>query len=728
MAKGSESTSLEGVIERIVFHNPNSGWTVLRVQTVNSPLLETVVGRFQRLSPGEQVRFSGHYTMDAKHGRQFAAETCLPLAPATLKGIEKFLGSGLIPGIGPVMAGRLTREFGNETLTVIEEKPEKLARVEGIGPKRARAIRAALIEKKEIQDVMVFLESVGISPAFAHRVFKQFGKDAIRQVSTNPFRLAQKVSGIGFASADRIARHLGIAKDSPHRAEAGLLHALEELAAEGHVFATQSQLIERAAALTDIDFSLLERAVERLVLMGELRREQKKSDAPVYLPRLYRAEIAAAAMLKKILEQEPKPLPFDGAEAVRRATAESGIEFAPEQQRAFFVLSQAKVTVLTGGPGTGKTTLLRGLTSTLARAGLTIQLAAPTGRAARRMSEATGREARTVHRLLEFNPKTMGFDRNTTRPLDADIVVVDEVSMVDLELFAALLEAVRPSTRLLLVGDPNQLPSVGAGTVLSDLIRMDRITDSRFSLVALTQIFRQARSSLIITGAHDVLAGREPRVGDRGSGADLFLVEREDPEECVELIKELSLTRIPKRFSLNPVEDVQVLTPMHKGILGASNLNRELQELLNPGGATSMLKGRFRVGDKVMQVRNNYEMEVFNGDIGRVSGVLEEDSGLAVDFPDRTVRYPMSDLDQLTLAYACSVHKSQGSEYPAVIIPLHTQHFVMLERNLLYTAITRGKRLVVIVGSRRALRIAVQNAGQKTRASGLFDRVNTLIQ
>ena len=727
MAHDLNSGSLEGVIERVVFYNQNNGWTVLRLQARESPLLETVVGRFQRLSPGEQVRFTGKYVNDAKHGRQFAAETCLPLAPATLKGVEKFLGSGLIPGVGPVMAKRLVDKFGSDTLTVIEQSPEKLSRVEGIGPKRATSIREALIAKKEVQDVMVFLESAGISPAFAHRVYKQFGKDAIRQVSENPYTLAQKVSGIGFRSADRIASELGIAKDSPHRAEAGLLHALEELASDGHVFAAQGNLIDRAETLTNIDVSLLERAMERLVLMGDVRREQTGNGAPVYLPRLYRAETSAAAMLAEILAKEPAPLPFDGEKAVRLATEESGIEFAPEQRQAFFVLGQAKVTVLTGGPGTGKTTLLRGLTSCLARAGLTLELAAPTGRAARRMSEATRRGARTVHRLLEFNPKTMGFDRNRARPLDADMVVVDEVSMVDVELFAALLEALRPSTRLLLVGDPNQLPSVGPGTVLADLIRMDRVTDQRLALVALTQIFRQALSSLIVTGAHDILAGREIRVGDKGSDSDLFLVEREDPEECVSLIKEMASKRIPGRFGLDPIEDVQVLTPMHKGILGASNLNRELQQLLNPSDGLPLIHDRFRVGDKVMQVRNNYEMEVFNGDIGRVTAAAEDGIWMEVTFPERTVRYPVSEVDQLTLSYACSVHKSQGSEYPAVILPLHTQHFVMLQRNLLYTAITRGKRLVVIVGTRRALGLAIRSEGQNARCSGLFDRVNALL-
>ncbi len=725
--KKNNPDTLEGTVERIVFHNASNGWTVLRVQAEGTPLLDTVVGHFQHLNPGEKLRFSGSWTIDPKHGKQFTAETCLPLAPATLKGIEKFLGSGLIPGVGPVMAGRIVKRFAMDALEVIENDPRKLAEVQGIGPKRAKAIQEALISKRSIQDVMVFLESAGISPAFAHRVYKRYGNDSIRIVSENPFRLAMDVHGIGFLSADRIASHIGIPSDSPHRAEAGVLFTLEDFAKNGHVFGRQADLVEQAVALLDLEIEDIERAIDRLVLMGGVRREGTNDEAAVYLPRLHRAEDVAARMLVRLLETKAKKFPVDVGQAANMAEAESGIEFAPEQRHAFSALAQAKAMVLTGGPGTGKTTLLRGLTSCLAGARLGIALAAPTGRAARRMAEATGRDARTLHRLLEFTPKTMRFERNASRPLDAEVVIVDEVSMVDVELFSALLEAMKPTARLLLVGDPNQLPSVGPGAVLSDLISLSRAGNGggrRFAAVGLTRIFRQAQSSLIVTGAHDVLAGYEPRTGEPGTNADLFLVEREDPEGCLDVIKELIVRRIPGKFGFDPITDVQVLTPMHKGLLGATNLNRELQDLLNPAGGQSSLSGeRFRVGDKVMQVRNNYDLEVFNGDIGRINVVGEDSAWVEVTFPDRTVRYPDSELDQLILAYACSVHKSQGSEYSAVVIPVHTQHYVMLQRNLIYTAITRGKKLVVLVGTRRALGIAVRNDRQTVRKSGLADRV-----
>jgi len=715
--------SVEGTVERVVFRNPENGYSVIRLAVDGAPLLATVVGSFQRVDAGERVRFSGEWAVDPKHGRQFKAATCLPLAPATLKGIEKFLGSGLISGIGPVMAARIVSRFGLETLDVIEQDPKRLAEVEGIGPKRARSIRKAMIEKRAVKEVMVFLESAGVSPTFAHRIFKRYGNDAIRKVSENPYRLAADVHGIGFLSADRIAAHLGVPEDSPHRAEAGLLHSLDELAGEGHVFARQEELVRRSEALLEVDVTELEHALDRLALMGGVRRLGRGDDAAVYLPRLYRAENDAAEHLSRLLRTRSRPLPIDPAEAVRRAERLSGIELAPGQRRVFSALGEAEVIVLTGGPGTGKTTLLNGLVACLRDLKLSVALAAPTGRAARRMAESTRADARTIHRMLEFQPKNMGFERGAAHPLDEDVVIVDEVSMVDVELFASLLAAIRPQARLILVGDPDQLPSVGPGTVLADLLALGRRPTPQLAVVRLTEVFRQARASLIVTGAHDVLAGRDPRTGDKGQDADLFMVERDDPEACLEVLKELVASRIPARFGLDPLTEVQVLTPMHKGLLGATNLNRELQQLLNPGSSEGGL--RYRLGDKVMQTRNNYDFEVFNGDIGRVTALGEDQGWVEVTFVDRgaPVRYPAAELDQTQLAYACSVHKSQGSEYPAVVIPLHTQHFVMLQRNLLYTAITRGKRLVVLVGSRRALRIAVNNDQQAARNSSLAERV-----
>ena len=725
MAEGTGAgETLDGTVERIVFRNEGNGWTVMRLTVQGEPLLRTVVGSFQRVEPGERVRLTGEWTRDAKHGRQFRAVTCLPLAPETLKGIEKFLGSGLIPGVGPVMAKRLVDRFGLETLDVIESSASRLTEVEGIGAKRARAVSRAMREKREVKDVMVFLESAGVSPVFAHRIYKRYGKDSIRLVSENPYRLAMDVHGIGFLSADRIASHLGVLPDSQHRAEAGILHALEELAGEGNVFGARDEVVRRASSLLEIDIEPLERAVERLILMGGVRVDGEGADAGVYLPRLHRAESAAARDLAALLSTPAVELPVDARSAAARAERLSGIELAPMQRGAFDALAEAKVMVLTGGPGTGKTTLLKGIVACLADSGLSVLLAAPTGRAARRMAQSAGMDARTIHRLLEFNPRNARFDRNRSNPLEAQVVVVDEVSMVDVELFSALVSAIRPDARMVLVGDPDQLPSVGPGTVLTDLLRLGRRGVGGLKVVRLTEIFRQARSSLIVTGAHDVLSGREPRVGDRGQDADLFMVERDDPAACLEAIVELVTSRIPRRFGLDPIDGSQVLTPMHKGILGASNINERLQEILNPGEGGVPSRGIFyRAGDKVMQVRNNYDLEVFNGDIGRVTGADRDAGWLEIEYSERTVRYPSSELDQITLAYACSVHKSQGSEYPAVVIPLHTQHYVMLQRNLLYTALTRGKRLVVLVGTRRAVGIAVRNSTMRDRRSALARRV-----
>lgn len=715
---------LEGVVERVVFRNRENGWTVLRLSVPGNAPIQTVVGAFQEITPGENVRFSGKWVQDAKHGRQFRADTCLPLVPQTLKGIEKFLGSGLIPGIGPVMAERMVKRFGLDALEVIEHSPERLTEVEGIGRKRARAISKAMIEKREVRDVMVFLESAGVSPAYAARIYKKYGKRAIRLVNENPYRLASEVSGIGFVSADRIARHLGFPLDSPHRAEAGLLYTLEDASKEGHTFAPLEELLVRGERLLDIAVDKLEDALERLLLMGHVRMEGKNAGAHVYLPSLYAAETGAAQHLKRILDAPVKPLRLNPAEAAARAEALSAIQLAPNQRAAFDGLSSARVMVLTGGPGTGKTTLLKGLVACLVDQNLTVAMAAPTGRAARRMSESAGRDAVTLHRLLEYTPRTGVFERNEHNPLTHDVVVVDEVSMVDIELFAALLSAVKSRARLILVGDPDQLPSVGPGAVLGDLLGLDKRLGQALSIVRLTEIFRQAQRSMIVTGAHAVLHGQEPPTGEKGSASDLFWIEREEPEDCLSAIKEMVQKRIPTAFGFDPVVDVQVLTPMHKGLLGTNNLNAELKQLLNPRPqVVGTAQHRYSIGDKVMQVRNNYELEVYNGDIGRVVSADDEGEWVAIAFDDRVVRYPVSDLEQTTLAYACSIHKSQGSEYPVVVMPVHTQHFIMLQRNLLYTGITRGKKLVVLVGTRRALRIAIKNDSMAYRCSSLTDRV-----
>lgn len=717
--------SVEGTVKRVRFHNPSTGWTVLSLTVTGGELEQIVVGKLQPLAPGEVVRFSGRHTVDPRHGPQFEAHTCLPLQPSTLKGIEIFLGSGLIPGIGPVMARRIVDAFGLDSLEVLESHPRRLAEVPGIGQKRAEAIQTAMVEKKAERDVLVFLEAAGVSAAYAARIVRRYGTEAIRLVQANPYRLASEVSGIGFVTADRIAHGLGFAKDSPERAEAGLAYTLQTLAEGGHVYAPRPLLLQRASELLEIDLDALERALSRLLLQGGARLEAVGDEERLYLPRLHRAETSAARDLLALLGGHPRPLGIDPQELVDLAQKRCGIELSAKQKEAVAALANAKVMLLSGGPGTGKTTVLRGIVAALETSGLMVEMAAPTGRAARRMEEASGRPARTLHRLLEFTPRKARFERNRQNPLPADVVIVDEVSMVDLELFAALVEAVPLAARLILVGDPDQLPSVGPGAVLHELLALGQGFHSRLRAIRLERIYRQGSSSFIVGAAHDILAGREPVAGERGQVADLFIIERQDPESIIDLVKELVGSRIPKTFGLNPLEDIQVLTPMHKGAVGASRLNTELKTLLNPGPHDSESSSRFGVGDKVMQIRNNYDLDVYNGDIGRVTAADEEVGYLEVTFPERTVRYPSSELDQLVLAYACSIHKSQGSEYPAVVIVLHTQHYMMLQRNLLYTAVTRGKKLVVIVGSRKALRLAVENRNEVRRLTALAERIRS---
>lgn len=724
MSGANDEKLLEGTIERIVFRNETNGWTVLRLKPRANDGLATVVGPFQAIYPGERVRFGGKWVSDASFGRQFKAETCLPLAPATLVGIEKFLGSGLIPGIGKVMAQRIVERFGIDTLEIIENSATRLSEINGIGRVRAVSISKAMVEKREVKNVMVFLESVGISPAYAHRIFKRYGKKAIKIVNDNPYRLASDVHGIGFKMADQIAFQLGIPKNSPYRAEAGLLFALEEFSGEGHVYAKKEGLLERAEQLLEIDIEQMRAAFERLKLMGGVVSEGKGGETPVYLPRLYHAEKDAAMHLRRLIFGQAKKLMGNLDQEVARAEKLCGIALASSQKYAFEALAKANVLVLTGGPGTGKTTLLRGLITVLQSKKKSIALAAPTGRAAKRMSESCKRDASTIHRLLEFVPRKGEFARNVDNPLPFDAVVIDEVSMMDIELFASVLAAIRNNGLLLLVGDPDQLPSVGPGTVLQDVLQVGARMGPGLQIVKLTEIFRQAQSSLIVTAAHEILHGKLPTVGEKGSNADLFMIERESPQECLDVVKQMVKDRIPQAFNMHPVDDIQVLTPMHKGMLGSANLNIELQALLNTGTeGVDFRAHRYVVGDKVMQVRNNYDLDVYNGDIGKVVLIDENKEWIKIDFDFKTVQYPVSELDQTTLAYACSIHKSQGSEYPAVVIPIHTQHFVMLARNLLYTAVTRGKKLVVLVGSKRALNLAVRNDGQAHRCSGLVQRV-----
>jgi exodeoxyribonuclease V alpha subunit len=713
--------TLEGVLERITYVNEENAWSVVRLDVPGKKELVTVVGNLLGVQPGENLRLRGTWVMDRKYGEQFKAEGYVTVKPATLVGIEKYLGSGLVRGIGKVMAKRLVEQFALSTLEVIEQQPERLREVDGIGPVRSARIAKAWTEQKQIKDVMVFLQSHGVSSTFAIKIFKRYQDRSIAVVKENPYRLAVDIFGIGFKTADKIAARLGIAPTSPERAQAGVLHVLGELSNEGHVFYPRPQLTEAAAALLEVPPGVVDGAVNALAEAGlvVVTPVAGNDGTAVYLASLHRAESGAAELVRGLLGRAVRTIPIDVDRAIAWFEERRKITLAPEQREAIRRAVTSKVLVVTGGPGTGKTTLVNGIIQILEKKGRRILLAAPTGRAAKRMTETTGREARTLHRLLEFDPKTMSFQRDRERPLEADLVIVDEASMLDTVLAYNLLKAVPAACQLVLVGDVDQLPSVGPGNVLQDVIRSGAV-----DVVRLAHIFRQAEASLIVVNAHRVNHGEMPKLPPVGASADFFFVEKEEPEDVLETVKRLVKDRIPRKFGLDAAREVQVLTPMHRGLLGASSLNAELQALLNPQGPSVVHGTRlFRVGDKVMQIRNNYDLEVFNGDIGSIEAIDDENRTVSVVFDGREVAYDRADLDELVLAYACSIHKSQGSEYPCVVLPVHTQHYVMLQRNLLYTGITRARKLVVLVGSRRALAIAVKNDRTAARFTQMAARL-----
>jgi exodeoxyribonuclease V alpha subunit len=726
---GVHATTLEGILERVTYVNEENAWSVVRLAVPGKKDLVSVVGNLLGVQPGENLRLRGSWTQDRKYGEQFKAGGYVTVKPATLVGIEKYLGSGLVRGIGKVMAKRLVDLFGLSTLEVIEQEPERLREVDGIGPVRSGRIAKAWVEQKQIKDVMVFLQSHGVSTTFAIKIYKHYQDRSIAIVKENPYRLAIDIFGIGFKTADKIAGQLGISPSSPERAQAGVLHVLGELSNEGHVFFPRKKLLESASALLEIAPTIIETAIGVLAEAGQVVVEpilegggDAQDDQAVYLASLYRAESGSADLGRTLLRAPPCPITIDVEKAITWFEERQKISLAPEQREAISRAVTSKVLVITGGPGTGKTTLVNGIIQILEKKGRRILLAAPTGRAAKRMTETTGREAKTIHRLLEFDPKTMGFLRDRDRPLEADLVIVDESSMIDTVLAYNLLKAVPPPCQLVLVGDVDQLPSVGPGSVLQDVIRSEAV-----DVVRLQHIFRQAEASLIVVNAHRVNHGEMPRLPPPGASADFFFVEKNEPEEVLETVKLVVQERIPGKFGFDPVSDVQVLTPMHRGLLGAASLNAELQALLNPQGASVVHGSRlFRTGDKVMQIRNNYDLDVFNGDIGRIGAIDEEDRTVSVEFDGRSVTYERADLDELVLAYACSIHKSQGSEYPCVVLPIHTQHYVMLQRNLLYTGITRARKLVVLVGTKRALAIAVKNDEMEMRFTQLAARLSAM--
>ncbi len=718
---------LQGQIERITFCNEENGFTVAQLKVRGQRQLVTIVGHLVSPKPGERLRLRGEWSLHPRYGEQFKFTDSETLFPATISGIEKYLASGFIKGIGPVMAQRIVQKFAGETFEIIDKQLERLTEVEGVGPKRLEMIGRAWKEQKQIRAVMLFLQSHDISTAFAPKIFKTYGNQAIQVMRENPYQLASDIYGIGFVSADRIAAKLGFDQDHPARLEAGLLYTLQQLSNEGHVYYPYGPLLEKSQELLQVEQEKLAAALGRLSFRQEVIVEEPwEGDAgpearAVYLTAFYLAETHAAKRLQALLQAQQN-LPFvDPAKALAWVQERLGLTLAPQQAEAVLMSLRQKVLIITGGPGTGKTTIINAIIKIWERLGGNILMAAPTGRAAKRMSEVTGQEAKTIHRLLEYSQQKGGFQVSENRTLPCDLLIIDEASMVDTLLLHHLLKGVARGTTLIFVGDANQLPSVGPGNVFRDLIVSEVIP-----VVELTEIFRQAQESLIVVNAHRINRGEMPlwKPGPENL-ADFYFLEQDDPQEVLRIILELVKERIPKRFGFDPVNQIQVLTPMHRGVVGAASLNQTLQQELNPIAVGLNRGGRlYKVNDKVMQIKNNYDKEVFNGDIGRIVRIDEELQELSVAFDNREVLYDFSELDEIVLAYAISVHKSQGSEYPAVVLPLVTQHFLLLQRNLIYTAVTRGKQLVVVVGSKKALAIGIKNDRTKKRFTQLWRRLS----
>jgi exodeoxyribonuclease V alpha subunit len=735
VARSEEQIS--GSVERITYYNEENGYTVLRLKPDSRGMLPfkyasgrgeliTVVGNLPELNPGEWLKLGGRWVNHPKHGRQFEALMCEQALPATTEGIKRYLGSGLIRGIGPVMAERIVDKFGEGSLDVIELEPGRLREVLGIGPKRIDGIIKAWDEQRAIKDVMLFLQSHGVSTNLAIKIYKKYGDDSLAVVQNTPYKLVQDVYGIGFKTADKIAQALGLEHDDPGRIEAGIAYTLNRMAEEGHVYVPQEELEPEASEILGLERPKVTAVIEALEESQLIKRETLtyeiqspagkapaiKEEKAVYLTPFYYSETGVTKRLQAIVEHPTSRLAslrgkatfeLAGSKAIPPG-GQAGFQLTKQQRQAILTALIRKVTILTGGPGTGKTTTLRALLDVLDENRHSYALASPTGRAAKRLAEATGRPAKTIHRLLEFNPGE-GFGRHENNPLEADMIVIDEASMLDLILAYNLLKAISPDSHLLLVGDVDQLPSVGAGDVLRDLI------DSGVAaVIRLDTIFRQAAGSLIIRNAHRINQGLMP---ETPKGAeDFFLFVKEDPDEAAGLLVDIVKNRVPKKFGFHRLDDIQVLSPMYQGSTGVNNLNQLMQQALNPPGnkAERRLGGRaFRVGDKVMQTANNYDKNVYNGDIGRITHIDLLQQTVTVSIDGAPVIYDFLEVDELVHAYAISVHKSQGSEYPCVVMPVLTQHYLLLQRNLLYTAVTRAKKLVVLVGTRKAIAIAVKN-------------------
>jgi exodeoxyribonuclease V alpha subunit len=715
-ARSPDREVLAGLVERVTFHNAENGFCVLRVKARGHRELITVIGHAATISAGEWITASGEWVNDRTHGQQFRSRFLKTSEPTSVEGIEKYLGSGMIRGIGPVYAKKLVRAFGEKVFDVIEAEPARLREVTGIGPVRANRITDAWAEQKVVREIMVFLHSHSVGTARAVRIYKTYGADAVQVMSGNPYRLARDIRGIGFKTADTIAMKLGIEKTAMIRIRAGISYALTEAMDEGHCGLPRDELVPLAETLLEVPADLVRTALELELSDQTVVADQVRETDCIFLAGLYRAEVGIAELLGALIRGR-RPWPeIDADKAIPWIEKQTHLTLADSQRTAVRTALASKVMVITGGPGVGKTTIVNSILRILAAKDVKIALCAPTGRAAKRMSDATGMEAKTIHRLLEVDPRTGGFKRDAANPLDCDLLVVDETSMVDVLLMHALLKALPGDSALLVVGDIDQLPSVGPGQVLTDIIE-----SSAIPVVRLTEVFRQAAQSQIIITAHRINEGAIPDLRKPEGDSDFYFVPADDPETAVPRIIELVRTRIPHRFSLDPIRDIQILCPMNRGGVGARSLNIELQAALNPAGKRKVERfgWTFAPGDKVMQIENDYDKDVYNGDIGYVVGVDPEVGELTASFDERDVTYGFGELDTLVPAYATTIHKSQGSEYPAVVIPVMTQHYTMLQRNLLYTGVTRGKRLVVLVGQRKAVAIAVKSVSGRRRWSKL---------
>ncbi|MFQ6082835.1 MAG: ATP-dependent RecD-like DNA helicase [Candidatus Aminicenantia bacterium] len=712
--ENSSLIEIKGEVERIIFFDSDSGYTVAGFLTDDNQKI-TIVGLFHPLSIGETLKIKGHWEINPRFGQQFKVKNFIPILPSSVKGIERYLCSGLVKGIGPVLARRIVEKFGQETMKILTESPEELLKVNGIGNEKMEEIKNSWKKNKEIRELIIFLQQYGVSTNLATKIYSQYQSQCFKILKTNPYQLSFDIWGIGFKTADQIALKLGLALDSIHRVKAFILYLLEQETQQGNVFSCRNEIIKKCQTELNIELNKIEQAFAELTGEGKIIIEEINTfsstvehtgDKAIFLPFFYHAE---NKITRAILTLAFSPIllpPFDIDKSIKEIEKELSIELAEKQRVAVKQSFNKKLLIITGGPGTGKTTIIKAIVELYKKLGKKVLLAAPTGRAVKRLAKATGEEAKTIHRLLEYNPKQNLFRRNENNPLPGDILIVDEFSMVDLPLMYYLVRALPSWIHLILVGDKDQLPSVGPGNLIKDMIESEKI-----EVVELDEIFRQAKESLIVVNAHRVNRGEYLIIPRKGETSDFYFIEEEDEKRAFDLILELCSTKIPERLNLNPLSsEIQVISPMYKGLVGVDNLNQELQKRLNPMGNVLQVGTRkYKVNDKIMQIKNNYEKEVFNGDIGRIKEINKEKFEFLIEFDERMISYQQEELNEITLAYAISVHKSQGSEYEAVVIPLLFQHYIMLQRNLFYTALTRAKRFVVVVGSKRALYLAIKN-------------------